>query len=365
MRVLVTGGAGYIGSHTVLALLEAGREVGREVAHADGQKTGQTERQAAEPHEITIVDSFVNSSPAVLARLAELSGCEIKFHEFDLTDYQKTLELFQAEPFDAVIHFAGLKAVGESVEKPDLYYHNNIASALSVINAMLKTGVNKLVFSSSATVYGEHTPVPYKEDSGYHLEATNPYGQTKVIIERILNDAANANPGWKVALLRYFNPVGAHESGHIGEDPLGIPNNLMPYVAQVATGRREQLTVHGDDYDTKDGTGERDYLHVSDLAQGHVKALDHLEHQQEPARAYNLGTGQATSVLEMVEAFRRASGQAIPFTVGPRRAGDLATAYADPTRAATELGWRAEKTVDEMCADTWRWQSQNPKGYTP
>jgi len=338
MRVLVTGGAGYIGSHTVLELL-------------------------AEGHDVTIVDSFANSSPKVLERLEKLAGQPLKHYEFDLTAYDKTLELFQKEPFDAVIHFAGLKAVGESVEKPALYYRNNIDSALSVIDAMLKTGVNKFIFSSSATVYGEHAPAPFKEDAGYHLEATNPYGQTKVIIERILTDVANANPGWKVALLRYFNPVGAHISGEIGEDPKDIPNNLMPYIAQVATGRREHLTVHGNDYDTADGTGERDYLHVVDLAKGHVKALDHLDAQAQPARAYNLGTGRATSVLQLVKAFERASGKPLPHKIGPRRAGDLAVAYADPSRAALELGWQATKTVDEMCADTWRWQQANPLGY--
>jgi len=338
MRILVTGGAGYIGSHTVLALL------------GDG-------------HDVVIVDSFINSSPKVLERLAKLSGRTIPLHNFDLTNYQRTLDLFQNEPFDAVVHFAGLKAVGESVAKPELYYRNNIDSALSVIQAMLATGVKKLVFSSSATVYGEHSPLPNKEVSGYHLEATNPYGQTKVIIERILTDVANANSGWKVALLRYFNPVGAHISGHIGEDPLGMPNNLMPFIAQVATGRREQLTVHGNDYATQDGTGERDYLHVVDLAAGHVAALDHLDAQAQPARAYNLGTGTATSVLEMLHAFERAAGRQLPYRIGPRRPGDLDSVYADPTRAREELGWQATKTIDEMCADTWRWQSANPLGY--
>jgi len=338
MRVLVTGGAGYIGSHTVLALI------------ADG-------------HEVVIVDSFINSSPKVLERLEKLSGTKIPLYSFDLTDYQRTLELFETEHFDAVIHFAGLKAVGESVDKPAEYYRNNIDSTLAVIQGMLVTGVKKFVFSSSATVYGEHTPLPHKEDSGYHLEATNPYGQTKVIIERILTDLAKVNPGWKVALLRYFNPVGAHISGHLGEDPQGIPNNLMPFIAQVATGRRAHLTVFGDDYGTADGTGERDYLHVVDLADGHVAALDHLDAQTQPARAYNLGTGKATSVLEMLHSFERAAGHSLPYQVGPRRAGDVATVYADPTRAREELGWEAHKTVDEMCADTWRWQSANPNGY--
>jgi len=339
MRVLVTGGAGYIGSHSVLALLEAGHEV------------------------IAIVDSFVNSSPVVIDRLKDLSGQDIKLYECDLTDYDRTLEIFQNEDIDAVIHFAGLKAVGESVSKPTAYYRNNVDSALSVINAMLETDVKNIVFSSSATVYGEHTPVPYVEDSGYHLEATNPYGQTKVMIERILTDVANANPGWKVAILRYFNPVGAHISGQIGEDPIGIPNNLTPYIAQVASGRRPHLTVHGNDYDTADGTGERDYLHVDDLAVGHVAALEHLDAQEQPARAYNLGTGRATSVLELLNAFEKAAGKSLPYKVGPRRPGDLAVAYADPTRAREELGWEAKKTIDEMCEDTWRWQAANPLGY--
>ena len=339
MRVLVTGGAGYIGSHTVLALLAA-------------------------RHDVVIVDSFINSSPLVLDRLTRLSGgAQIPMYNFDLTDYPRTLELFETEAFDAVMHFAGLKAVGESVAKPELYYRNNIDSALAVIQGMLATGVTKFVFSSSATVYGEHTPLPHKEDSGYHLEATNPYGQTKVIIERILTDVAIANPGWKVALLRYFNPVGAHLSGQLGEDPQGIPNNLMPYIAQVATGRRAELTIHGADYGTADGTGERDYLHVVDLAEGHVAALDHLATQSQPVRAYNLGTGKATSVLELVHAFERAAGKPLPYHFGPRRAGDLDRVYADPTRARTELGWAAHKTIDQMCADTWRWQSANPHGY--
>ena len=340
MRVLVTGGAGYIGSHSVLALLEAG-------------------------HEVVIVDSFVNSNPKVIERLEKIAGQKIPYHKFDLTDYHRTAELFKNEHFDAVVHFAGLKAVGESVEKPELYYRNNIDAALAVVNGMLQSNVKNIVFSSSATVYGEHTPVPFKEDSGYHLEATNPYGQTKVIIERILTDVANANPGWKVALLRYFNPVGAHISGEIGEDPQGIPNNLMPYVAQVATGRRPELTVHGNDYETADGTGERDYLHVTDLAEGHLAALDHLPAQENPARAYNLGTGKATSVLELVHAFERAAGKPIPYKIGPRRAGDIACNYADPTRAQQELGWQATKTIDDMCADTWNWQSANPQGYEP
>jgi len=339
MHVLVTGGAGYIGSHTVLALLAAG-------------------------HQVTIVDSYINSSPKSVARLEELSGQHIPVIELDLTDYAGTDKLFADNQFDAVIHFAGLKAVGESVEKPLLYYRNNLDSALSVIAAMQNHGVNKLVFSSSATVYGEKAPSPYREDGDTVLEATNPYGQTKVMIERILEDTAAANPGWKVANLRYFNPVGAHPSGRIGEDPQGIPNNLMPYIAQVAVGRREYLTVHGNDYPTSDGTGERDYLHVMDLAAAHVAAVEHLADQAEPCRAYNLGTGTPTSVLAMLQAFERAAGKTLAYQVGPRRAGDLASNYADPTRAYAELGWKAQHSIDDMCADTWRWQSANPKGYS-
>jgi len=338
MHVLVTGGAGYIGSHTVLALLAAG-------------------------HQVTIADSYINSSPKVVARLEKLSGQQIPVVDIDLTDYAKTDQLFANNNFDAVIHFAGLKAVGESVEKPLLYYRNNLDSALSVTAAMQNHGVNKLVFSSSATVYGEKATSPYCEDGETVLEATNPYGQTKVMIERILEDTAAANHGWKVANLRYFNPVGAHPSGQIGEDPQGIPNNLMPYIAQVAVGRRDALTVHGDDYPTSDGTGERDYLHVMDLAAAHVAAVEHLAEQAEPCRAYNLGTGTPTSVLQMLHAFERAAGKQLPYTIGPRRAGDLASNYADPTRAATELNWHATRTIDDMCADTWRWQSNNPQGF--
>ncbi|CAM3558152.1 UDP-glucose 4-epimerase GalE [Isoptericola cucumis] len=337
MRVLVSGGAGYIGSHTVLALLAAG-------------------------HDVVVVDDFSNSKPAVIGRLESLSGTHVPVHAFDLTDADKTERLFAHEQLDAVIHFAGFKAVGESVSKPLEYYRNNLDSTFALVDAMNRHGVTKFVFSSSATVYGENAPVPYQEDYE-HLSSSSPYGQTKVMVERVLSDVAHISEGWKVALLRYFNPVGAHASGRIGEDPQGIPNNLMPFIAQVAVGRREKLTVFGDDYPTADGTCERDYLHVEDLAAGHVAALEHLDAMTQPVRAFNLGTGTGTSVLQMLHAFERAVGRELPYEVGPRRAGDLPAFWADPARANTELGWRATRTIDDMCADTWRWQSANPQGY--
>jgi UDP-glucose 4-epimerase len=337
MRVLVTGGAGYIGSHTVLSLLAAG-------------------------HEPVIVDSFVNAKPTVPARLEELAGRPIPVHRVDLTDAAATERLFAEQTFDAVIHFAALKAVGESVAKPLEYYRNNLDSTMSVLEAMRAHDVRRFVFSSSATVYGDRAPAPYAEDHE-PLESASPYGQTKVMLERVLTDVAAAQGGWKVALLRYFNPVGAHPSGRIGEDPQGIPNNLVPFVAQVAAGRLEKVTVFGDDYPTADGTAERDYIHVSDLTEGHVAALDHLDAMAQPVRAFNLGTGRATSVLELVRAFERAVGHELPYEIGPRRPGDVALSVADPTRAQQELGWRATRTLDEMCADSWRWQSQNPEGY--
>ena len=335
MRVLVSGGAGYIGSHTVLALIEAG-------------------------HDILVVDDFSNAKPTVVGRLEALSGRHIPVHAFDLTDADKTSHLFDTESIDAVIHFAGYKAVGESVAKPLSYYENNLGSTFSLVRAMQRHGVHKLVFSSSATVYGTDQAAATEDRATF---ATNPYGWTKVMQEQILRDVAAADPGSRFALLRYFNPVGAHPSGTIGEDPSDVPNNLMPYIAQVAVGRREKLQVFGDDYDTVDGTGVRDYIHVEDLAAGHVAALEALERTEEPVSTWNLGTGRGTSVLELLHAFERAVGRELPYEVVARRAGDVAASYADPSKANAELGWRTVKTVDEMCADTWRWQSQNPDGY--
>jgi len=336
MRVLVTGGAGYIGSHTVLQLLDAG-------------------------HEVQIVDDFSNAKPAVIDRLEELSGRPVPVHVLDLADEDRLDAVLADRPVDAVIHFAGSKAVGESVEKPLEYYRNNVGGSIALLRSMERAGVRAIVFSSSATVYGPDAPVPMTED--LPTSATNPYGWTKVMIEQILRDVAVTDPAWRVALLRYFNPVGAHPSGRIGEDPAGIPNNLMPYIAQVAVGRRERLSVFGDDYPTPDGTGVRDYIHVEDLAAGHVAALEWITSHERPVSTWNLGTGRGTSVLELVRAFERASGRTIPYTVVGRRPGDIAASYADPSLAREELGWVATRTVDEMCADTWRWQQANPDGY--
>ncbi|KNX39051.1 UDP-glucose 4-epimerase GalE [Luteipulveratus halotolerans] len=337
MRVLVSGGAGYIGSHTVLSLLDAG-------------------------HDVLVVDDFANSKPTVIPRLESLSGKHVPLHSFDLTDVDKTEHLFAHEHIDAVIHFAGFKAVGESVGKPLDYYANNLGSTFSLVRAMAAHDVKRLVFSSSATVYGDSAPVPYHEDY-QPLASSSPYGWTKVMQERVLTDVAAATEGMKVALLRYFNPVGAHTSGEIGEDPQGIPNNLMPFISQVAVGRRDKLSIFGDDYPTKDGTCERDYIHVLDLAEGHVAAVEHLATMSEPVRAFNLGTGQGTSVLEMLHAFEKAVGHELPHEIVGRRAGDLPAYWADSTRADNELGWKATRTVEDMCADTWRWQSQNPQGF--
>ena len=336
MRVLVSGGAGYIGSHTVVRLVAAG-------------------------HDVVVVDSFANAKPTVVGRIEALTGQPLDVHAFDLTDRDKTEHLFAHEPFDAVVHFAGLKAVGESVEKPLEYYENNLGTTFSLVRAMRRHDVRTLVFSSSATVYGADAPVPMTED--LPTSATSPYGWTKVVQEQVLRDVAAADPTWRVALLRYFNPVGAHPSGTMGEDPSDIPNNLMPYIAQVAVGRRDRLQVFGDDYDTPDGTGVRDYIHVEDLAAGHVAALNRLTTTDRPVSTWNLGTGHGTSVLELLHAFERACGHDLPYEIVARRAGDIATSYADPTRAHDELGWHAVHGIDDMCADTWRWQSRNPEGY--
>ncbi len=336
MRVLVSGGAGYIGSHTVVQLVEAG-------------------------HEVVVVDSFANAKPSVVGRVEALTGQPLDVRSFDLTDHDKTEHLFAHERIDAVIHFAGFKAVGESVAKPLEYYENNIGTTFSLVRAMRRHGVSMLVFSSSATVYGADAPVPMTED--LPTSATNPYGWTKVMQEQILRDVATADPHWRIALLRYFNPVGAHPSGTIGEDPSDVPNNLMPYIAQVAVGRREKLSIYGGDYPTPDGTGVRDYIHVDDLAAGHIAALNRLATTDEPVSTWNLGTGHGTSVLELVHAFERACGRELPYEIVDRRPGDIAASYADPARAESELGWRATRTVDDMCADTWHWQSSNPHGY--
>lgn len=335
MRVLVSGGAGYIGSHTVLTLIKAG-------------------------HDVIVVDDFSNSKPTVIARLEALSGRHIPVHAFDLTDVDKTEHLFSTEEIDAVIHFAGLKAVGESVERPLDYYSNNLGSTFSLVRAMQRHQVRLLVFSSSATVYGTDQAGATEDRPTF---ATNPYGWTKVMQEQILSDIARADPSLRFALLRYFNPVGAHPSGTIGEDPQGIPNNLMPFIAQVAVGKRERLSVFGDDYDTPDGTGQRDYIHVEDLAAGHVAALEALRRTSEPVNIWNLGSGRPTSVLELLHAFEKAVGHQLPYEVVERRPGDVATSYADPSKANAELDWSTTKTIEEMCADTWRWQSQNPNGY--
>lgn len=336
MRVLVSGGAGYIGSHTVVLLVTTG-------------------------HEVVVVDSFANAKPAVVGRIEAITGTPLDVRSFDLTDHDKTEHLFAHEPFDAVIHFAGFKAVGESVEKPLEYYANNLGATFSLVRSMRRHDVRRLVFSSSATVYGADAPVPMHED--LPTSATNPYGWSKVMQEQVLRDVAAADPTWRVALLRYFNPVGAHPSGTIGEDPNGIPNNLMPYLAQVAVGRQDTLRVFGGDYDTPDGTGVRDYIHVDDLAAGHVAALHRLTTTDRPVSTWNLGTGHGTSVLELVHAFERACGHELSYEVVARRPGDIAASYADPARAQAELGWRATRSVDDMCVDTWRWQRRNPQGY--
>ena len=335
MHVLVTGGAGYIGSHTCLELLGSG-------------------------HEVTVVDNLSNSSRESLRRVESLTGKSVRFVAGDLLDEGMLEALFAAHSFHVVIHFAGLKAVGESVEMPVAYYRNNLTGTLNLIHAMDRAGVKNIVFSSSATVYGDPETVPINET--FPRSATNPYGRSKLIIEEILEDLLVADSSWRVVLLRYFNPVGAHESGLIGEDPNGIPNNLMPYIAQVAGGRLERLSVFGDDYPTPDGTGVRDFIHVVDLAKGHLCALKEAE-EAPGLYVYNLGTGQGYSVLDMVRAFEKASGRPVPYTIAPRRAGDIAVCYASPKKALADIGWQAERGVEAMCRDTWRWQCDNPDGF--
>ena len=335
MNVLVTGGAGYIGSHTCVELLQAG-------------------------HDVIVVDNLANSKEESLKRVQEITGKPIIFFKVDLLDKASLDTIFQNHPIDAVIHFAGLKAVGESVAIPLKYYHNNITSTLTLCEVMNKHKVKDIVFSSSATVYGDPQSVPINED--FPLSATNPYGRSKLMIEEILRDLHTSDNNLNIAILRYFNPVGAHSSGKIGEDPNGIPNNLLPYISQVAVGKLEKLSVFGDDYPTPDGTGVRDYIHVSDLANGHIKALEKLPSNPGVA-IYNLGTGTGYSVLDVISAFEKSSGKKISYTIVERRPGDVASCYADPAKSKCELGWKAEKSIDDMCDDAWRWQTSNPKGY--
>ena len=335
MRILVAGGAGYIGSHTCLVLLEAG-------------------------HEVVVADNLCNSKEESLRRVQELTGKPITFYKADVTDEAAVEKIFTEQNIDGVIHFAGLKAVGESVEQPVRYYYNNVVSTLTLCNVMKRHGVNKFVFSSSATVYGENA-IPFVETMDL-LPTTNPYGETKVMSERILKDIAKVEADWSVALLRYFNPIGAHESGRIGEDPQGIPNNLMPYITQVASGKRDHLRVWGNDYPTVDGSGVRDYIHVMDLAIGHVKALEKLC-EEKGVLIYNLGTGSGVSVLQLVHAFEKANDLTIPYKIYDRRAGDIAEFYADASKAEREMGWKATRTIEDMCRDAWNWQRQNPQGY--
>ncbi|MDD5482617.1 MAG: UDP-glucose 4-epimerase GalE [Kiritimatiellae bacterium] len=337
MKILATGGAGYIGSHTCVELLQSG-------------------------HEVAVVDNLQNSNYEALKRVQEITGRKISFYQLDLRDKTGLEEVFRQNKIGAVIHFAGLKAVGESTKIPLEYYQNNIAGTLVLCEVMRTFGVKKLVFSSSATVYGNPKTVPITED--FPLSAANPYGRTKLMIEEILGDLYASDPEWNMAILRYFNPVGAHASGRIGEDPKGIPNNLFPYISQVAVGKLKELSVYGGDYPTSDGTGVRDYIHVVDLAAGHLKALEKTEGKTGCA-VYNLGTGRGYSVLEAVAAFSKACGKKIPYKIAGRRPGDIPACYADPAKANRELGWQARKGLDEMCADAWRWQTANPEGYSP
>jgi len=335
MNILVTGGTGYIGSHTAVELTNAG-------------------------HTVILLDSLINSSEEVVSRIQQITGKRLSFHRIDLRDYTATNQLFIANSFDAVIHFAGLKAVGESVRKPLDYYENNLISTLSLLRAMDNNGVTKLVFSSSATVYGDPGVTQYTESLPVGQKISNPYGQTKYMIEQIIRNYSASRPEFEASILRYFNPIGAHPSGLIGEDPLGVPNNLMPFIAQVAAGKRSKLSIFGNDYPTPDGTCMRDYIHVVDLAHGHIAALNHLK---PGVVTYNLGSGTPTSVLQLVTTFTTVTGKDIPYEFATRRPGDLPEFYADPTKAYKELGWKTEKTLEDMCRDTWNWQSKNPGGY--
>ncbi len=336
MAVLVTGGAGYIGTHTCVELISAG-------------------------YEVIIVDNLSNSKETAVERVEKITGSAVKFYKIDLLDKEALEKVFENEKIDCVIHFAGLKAVGESVSIPLKYYHNNLTGTFNLCELMQKYNVMNLVFSSSATVYGDPASVPISEE--FPLSATNPYGKTKLMIEDILRDLHYSDNTWNIALLRYFNPIGAHSSGTIGEDPNGIPNNLVPYIAQVAVGKLKEVRVFGNDYDTVDGTGVRDYIHVVDLAKGHVKALEKLQREHIGIRPYNLGTGNGYSVLQVIKAFSEACGKDLPYKIIERRPGDIAACYAKTDRAQAELGWAAEKEISEMCKDSWKWQSQNPEGY--
>ena len=337
MSILVTGGAGFIGSHTCVELLNAG-------------------------YEVVVVDNLYNASEKALERVEQITGKKVTFYEADILDRDALNAIFDKEQVESVIHFAGYKAVGESVRKPIEYYYNNITGTLILCDVMRKHNVKNIVFSSSATVYGDPAFIPITEECPKG-KITNPYGQTKGMLEQVLTDIYVSDPEWKVVLLRYFNPIGAHKSGLIGEDPKGIPNNLVPYVAQVAIGKLKCLGVFGNDYDTHDGTGVRDYIHVVDLAKGHVAAIKKVEKTEPGVLIYNLGTGKGYSVLDVVHAFEKACGKEIPYEIKPRRAGDIATCYADPTKAKNELGWVAEYGIEEMCEDSWRWQTMNPNGY--
>lgn len=336
MNILLTGGAGYIGSHTIIELDKAG-------------------------HSVVVVDNLVNSNPIALERVANITGKEVPFYKADVRDREAMQRVFAENKFDAVIHFAGLKAVGESVEKPLEYYENNMNATFVLLDVMRKNGCKNIIFSSSATVYGDPAVIPITEEcpKGH---CTNPYGQTKSMLEEVLMDVQKADPEWNVVLLRYFNPIGAHQSGTIGENPNGIPNNLMPYITQTAVGKHKELGVFGNDYDTPDGTGVRDYIHVCDLAAGHVAALQAIQRKAGLA-IYNLGTGHGYSVLDVVKAFIKVNGVDVPYSIKPRRAGDIATCYCNPAKAKAELGWEAKYGIEEMCRDSWNWQKNNPEGY--